>query len=56
MEARGEIPPDLPAGCIRVIVHTIVDWPKRGEYDCSRQPIHLEQGAGVSGNAHQDGH
>jgi hypothetical protein len=33
MEARGEIPParELPAGCIRVIVHTIVDWPKRDE-------------------------
>jgi len=33
MEARGEIPPaaDFPAGHIRVIVHTIVKWPKRDE-------------------------
>jgi len=32
MEARGEIPTppaDFPAGHIRAIVHTIVDWPKR---------------------------
>jgi hypothetical protein len=33
MEARGEIPPaeDFPAGRIRVIVHRIVDPPKRDE-------------------------
>ena len=29
MEGRGEIPPDLPADCIRAIVRTIVNWPKR---------------------------
>ena len=33
MEARGEIPPleNFPAGRIRVIVHGIVDPPKRDE-------------------------
>ena len=33
MEARGEIPPleNFPAGRIRVIVHRIVDPPKRDE-------------------------